>query len=588
MSISFSGLASGLDTSSWVEALVSVKQQKVTALQSELTALKNKKTTVNDTRSIISSLRTSLEKLTDVKFGGGYDLFGKNTATSSNEEIFTATAASGAVRQNYDIVVNQLATCTKAESIESASATADLETKLSDLGVTEGAFTLYVDGVKKTVEIEEGDTLETLRTKLDAKGVYLEVVDSYLQLSSRRQGNTFANYYYPTLDIGSTTDTSNFASILGLTKSTENTTFGNRDKYTSKTLYKANVGSKLTDANAGFKTQITAGTFTIGDATFTIDENTTLSSIISQINSSDKAQAYASWDSTTGKLSITSKKEGASYINIQAGTSNFTHVMGLTERIPTRPTPGTRLLTAAQELGKNALFTINGASMTSTSNTVSSDITRIDGVTLTLNKVSSAEDGVTTLKVSQDTSGLTDAVKSFISAYNDAISKIDEVTASGADLQRESSLTSLKRTLGSYANGVNSNGGIYKLLSEIGISTAQADGTNLSTDTNKLEFDEGKFLKALEENPDSVKSILTGDTGVLSMMENTVEQALTASNGYFDIKTSSIDSDIKRMEEKITKQQTSIINYRAQLERKFSNMELMISKMQQNYSNFLS
>ena len=125
MSISFSGLASGLDTSSWVEALVSVKQQKVTALQSELTALKSKKTTVNDTRSVFTSFRSALEKLTDAKFGGTYDLFGKNTAVSSNNDIFTATAASGAVRQNYDIVVNQLATYTKAQSKASASAVAD-------------------------------------------------------------------------------------------------------------------------------------------------------------------------------------------------------------------------------------------------------------------------------------------------------------------------------------------------------------------------------------------------------------------------------------------------------------------------------
>ena len=42
--ISFSGLASGLDTSSWVEAFVSVKQQKVTALQEDL---KSKQTVKN-------------------------------------------------------------------------------------------------------------------------------------------------------------------------------------------------------------------------------------------------------------------------------------------------------------------------------------------------------------------------------------------------------------------------------------------------------------------------------------------------------------------------------------------------------------
>ena len=43
-----------------------------------------------------------------------------------------------------------------------------------------------------------------------------------------------------------------------------------------------------------------------------------------------------------------------------------------------------------------------------------------------------------------------------------------------------------------------------------------------------------------------------------------------------------------KMEEKITKQETSISNYRAQLEKKFSNMELIISQMQQNYSSFLA
>ena len=36
MTISFSGLASGLDTDSWVNALVSVKQLSVTSLQTQL------------------------------------------------------------------------------------------------------------------------------------------------------------------------------------------------------------------------------------------------------------------------------------------------------------------------------------------------------------------------------------------------------------------------------------------------------------------------------------------------------------------------------------------------------------------------
>ena len=85
MTISFSGLASGLDTSGWVEALVSVKQQKITTLQTDLKGIQATKSTLTDTRSSFNSLRTALEKLTDAKFGGSFNLFTQNTAKSSKE-----------------------------------------------------------------------------------------------------------------------------------------------------------------------------------------------------------------------------------------------------------------------------------------------------------------------------------------------------------------------------------------------------------------------------------------------------------------------------------------------------------------------
>ena len=180
-------------------------------------------------------------------------------------------------------------------------------------------------------------------------------------------------------------------------------------------------------------------------------------------------------------------------------------------------------------------------------------------------------------------------MKDFISAYNSCISKIDEVTANGADLHGETTLISFKNTLRNYSTSSNTtNGGAYKLLSEIGITTAAVDANNLSTDITTLELDEDKFLKALEEDPNSVKAILAGETSILSMMENSVEQSLKASVGFFDVKTATLDSDISKMKSKITKQQTNITNYQKQLEDKFSKMELAISKMNQNYSSFLT
>lgn len=578
MSISFSGLASGLDTSSWVEALVAAKKQEVTKFNTQLKTYQTQKDTLTATRTAFTSLRSAIEKLTDAKFGGTFDLFAKNAAKSSNEDVFTATVTSSAARQNYDVKVQQLATYTKALSKDAASAVADDTTKLANLGIKDGTFTTYVNGRKNVVNIGKDDTLGDFKARLAEFGIKTEIDESgVLKFSAQNAGDT--------INIGATTDSSNLASLVGLTKQEDGT-------YAStNSLFKASLTTKLTDENSGFKQQITAGTFTIGDAEFTIDDKTTLSSLISQINNSDDAQAYAYWDDATGKLSITSKKEGASYINIEAGTSNFTDVMGFTEtqRDADGKIVSSKMFVEAQELGQNAIFSVNGTTMTSTSNVVTSDISRMDGVTLTLKRANTEDDGNTTLSVSQDTSQLKDAVNEFIKAYNETIAKVDEVTANGADLHGETTLNSLARTIKSYATSSNgSNGGIYKLLSEIGIGTAEADSKNLNNNTYELKLDEEKFMKALEENPDSVKSILAGEGGVLALMESSVEQSLKASVGFFDVKTSTLDANIKKTNERISKKNTHIETYKAQLEKKFSNMETMIAKMQQNYSNFLS
>ena len=211
MSISFSGLASGLDTSGWVEALVSSKQGKITTLQTELQEIQKQKSTLNDTRSVVSNLRSAIEKMTDVKFGGAFDLFNQCTATSSNDKIFTATATSSASRQNYDIVVQQLATYTKAISAESASAVADDETTLESLGVKEGSFSVYVDGLKTAIDIDKETTIGDLKSQLSAAGITAEIDETgAIKLTSATEGIT--------IDVGSTTDSTNLVSLFKFPK----------------------------------------------------------------------------------------------------------------------------------------------------------------------------------------------------------------------------------------------------------------------------------------------------------------------------------------------------------------------------------
>jgi len=578
MAISFSGLGSGLDTSSWVDALVSVKQQDITKFQTQLTEAQSQKAILTTTRSTVSSLRSAIEKVTDAKFGGVFDLFGKSNAVSSNEEVFTATVGTNALHQKYNISVQQLATFTKATSQNAASSVADDSTTLKSLGITNGTLNTYINGKKNTISIGEDDTIGDLKAVLADAGITMNVEeDGVMTFAAANEGDT--------IHIGSTTDSSNLVSLVGLVRDDDGSYIS------TNSVYKATTSTKLTSDDSGFNQQIKAGTFTIGNAEFTINDNTTLSSLIADINANSEAQAYAFWDDATGKLSITSTKEGASYINIEAGTSNFTDVMGLTESEWDEDgnLVNTKMFTDAQEIGKNAVLSINGTMITSTSNTVTEDVTRMEGVTLNLKRASTEEDGEISLNVTQDTEGLKDALKGFVSAYNNFISQIDEVTANGAEFHGESSLTSLKNTIRTYANTSNTaNGGIYKLLSDIGISTTKADSNNLSADTNKLEFDEEKFLQAMQDDPESVKSILAGDNGVFAMMESSVEQSLKAVSGFFDIKTTTIDSEIKKINEKITKKNSNISAYKAQLEKKFKAMENMIAKMQQNYSSYLS
>ena len=122
----------------------------------------------------------------------------------------------------------------------------------------------------------------------------------------------------------------------------------------------------------------------------------------------------------------------------------------------------------------------------------------------------------------------------------------------------ETSLTSLTRTLKNYASSSNaSNGGVYKLLADIGISTGKADSSNLSSDVSTFKFDESAFLKALEENPDSVEAILAGENGVLTLMENTVEMSLKASVGFFDVKQKTLQNFVEKA--KFINQKTDVV-----------------------------
>ena len=474
---------------------------------------------------------------------------------------------------------------TVTESNNSAAKFADYSTKLSDLNISTGTLSIYVDGIKSTIHIEENDTLGDLNKKIrnatDNK-VLAGIEQNNGHLIIHPIPLTSNTWRAKEVVVGSTTDTSNFVAITGMQERVSETGSGITSSLSSRPLYKVNGNSKVTESDLFVRGNVTTGTFKVGNATIEIDENTTLNDIISQINYSEDSNATAYWDSVLGRFTIKSKTTGASIINIEAGTSNFTEIMGLTEA-------NGALNTSAQTLGSNAVFTINGTRFTSTSNTITSDISRIEGVTINLKDITTDEP--VTLTIEKDKEVAADAMQEVVDAYNNLIDNIDKEVARGANLSSETTLRFIRNQIRSLMTGSIASAGNFKNLSQVGISLAAATSGNIRTDNiNTLSFDKDKFINAFASDTNSLKALLVGSDekkGILTQVENVLEQALGGVTGYFASAEKSYANKISKLDDKITKTNKAADRYKARLEAKFKAMDMIISKFQNQYSSFL-
>ena len=95
-----------------------------------------------------------------------------------------------------------------------------------------------------------------------------------------------------------------------------------------------------------------------------------------------------------------------------------------------------------------------------------------------------------------------DALKKFVEAYNDVVSSTRTATSSDGTIGNDAGLNSALSSIRSLTSSVSNNTGAFKLLSDIGISTSKDDALNLKIDEEKLD-------KALNENFESVKKLLS-------------------------------------------------------------------------------
>ena len=464
---------------------------------------------------------------------------------------------------------------------------ANMSTKLSDLNISKGTLNIYRDGQKAQINITETDTFATLQSKISTEFKDNDVVvgfeDGYLKIYSKSKKK---------IEVGATSDESNFNAITGIN------TDENGVAKSIRALYCV-TGESLITSNGLFRRgKVSVGKFVIGNATFTIDNSTTLSGLISDINSSEDANATAFWDNVDGKLVIKSRKTGASLVNVEALTTNFTDVIGLTTSTwkggapnGTTKAESTRMNIKTQEMGDNAKVRINGTTYTSTSNTIDSSITRIKGLKIELKGLS--KDSAVTLEVERDKETLANAVSAVVDSYNELMKNVDEAIAADGDLKKESTLKLIRNQLRYVMTSSDAGTTVFNNLDSIGIKANAASGSNVSTSNSaivSLTFDKDKFFKAYKADKDAVKDLLIGganNKGIFTKIEEDVSRALGDSSGYFSSTEKSYNKKIREIDKKITRANKEVERYKSRLEAKFLSMDMLIAQMQQQYSTFL-
>ena len=159
--ISFSGLASGLDTTSIISQLTNTAQIPITNLNKQITGYNSQTADWQALNTNLAALQSAVKTLSNQA------TLNVPNAASSNTAAATITAQVGATLGSHSLTVTQLATAQEVVSASQSSAT-------TALGQS-GSFTLN----GKTVQINTTDALSDVASKINsaAAGVTASVVD---------------------------------------------------------------------------------------------------------------------------------------------------------------------------------------------------------------------------------------------------------------------------------------------------------------------------------------------------------------------------------------------------------------------------
>lgn len=346
-------------------------------------------------------------------------------------------------------------------------------------------------------------------------------------------------------------------------------------RYQVEVLALATAQKLGSGAYAGSDTHVGTGTLTIAAGESSLDvtidaEHATLAGIRDAINAKAGGKTVAA--------SIVVGDDGAHLVlnALSTGTANALIVTssggdgGLSALGYAPPATGgmSELVAAA-----DAAVKIDGFDRTSASNSLT-DV--ISGVSLTLTK---AEPGtVRELAINGDTSVQRNAAKSFVSAYNAAISAIASTTAYNSTTNVAAALNGDSMVRGAARELRDTVSANVSDLKAIGITTSK-DGT--------LKLDEAAFDAAMAKDPAPATRLFgSGSDSLVGRLDGSLDRLLD-DDGLLDNRSDGLTQrtrDLRKQRDALDFRMTQVeARYRAQ----FTALDSLVTSLQ-NTSNFLS
>jgi flagellar hook-associated protein 2 len=514
-----------------LDQLRTAETQRVDVLNQQKDTLSLKYTAWQDFDKKLSSLQSAAKDLQDPD---SFHLYTASSTSSSSsvsaDSILSASTSSSAVKATYQVKVNNLAQAEKLSSTAFSSSTDPRglagKIRVNDTEITIGA----------------GDSLEVIRDAINQantgttpSGVSASIIhaqDGYhMVLSSEKEGASGISLVNEAGD--------SVLEGLGLDKrgvksGTALTTDG-QTPVTGSTLIKGIHG--YLNPGSGDKIAISGKDHdgvAISSSDFSITDTSTVDDLLTAIETAygGAANVEASIDSE-GKIQVTDKQTGSSQMSLSLVSTpngpNFGDFNDLHRNV-------------LQE-GKDASLTIDGLSVTSSTNEVTD---AVSGLSLQLK---GADPNTTvTIKIDKDKDGIEKKVKALVDAYNEVIDFTNTQQAYNSDTKEtggplfgDSLLRSIKTSIqSSIVNPLSDTTGLSLTnLGSIGISMG-AD--------NKLTLDSTTFQEKLDGNFENVVQLFSNYGKAVN---NDVDKTVNNDTQYFysskDTKAGTYSIDITQV-----------------------------------------